>query len=230
MPVQLEPGQRRRPKQLRSRMMVEVTIEAARQVFAEHGFEAATTNQIAARAGISIGSLYQYFPNKDALILEVQKAHHGEVLSVIRAAMDRSRNQPLKTAIRTIIGANLNLHLRTPQLHAAFEEWIPTQSRHVDRDSFQNEMAKTIGDFLASRPEIPNNSNLDSLIFVIMNMVRSIMHAAVQDNKAHHDRDRILTHLSDSILGCLPVVDHVAEQMDAGSSHLPGADSSSSRL
>ena len=228
--MQLEPGQRRQPKQLRSRMMVEVTVEAARQVFSEHGFEAATTNQIAARAGISIGSLYQYFPNKDALILEVQKAHHSDVLDVIRAAMYQSRDLPLKDAIKAIIGANLDLHFKTPQLHAAFEEWIPTQSKHVDRDRFQKDMAETIRVFLNARPEIPDRAPLDSVIFVIMNMVRSIMHAAVQGDKAHHDRDRILAHLSDSIFGCLPLASSAARGMDGGSTHDRGADSSLSRL
>lgn len=60
---------RRRPRQERSRRRVEALLDAAAQVFAEAGFEAATTEAIAARAGTSIGSLYQFFPSKTALFV-----------------------------------------------------------------------------------------------------------------------------------------------------------------
>jgi AcrR family transcriptional regulator len=59
---------RRHPRQARSRQRVEDLLTAAAQVFAEMGYAAATTNAIAARAGVSIGSLYQFFPNKEALM------------------------------------------------------------------------------------------------------------------------------------------------------------------
>ena len=205
--IHLKPGQRRQPKQLRSRLMVETIVEAASQVFTEHGFEAATTNLIAERAGISIGSLYQYFPNKDSLILEVQKRHHDEVLTTVKTAMRLSNALPLRDAIRSIVAANLDMHLKRPQLHAAFEEWIPAESKLVDRDRFRNDMVTAVKVFLRERPEISKAKPIDQTIFVIMNMVRSIMHAAVLNDRARDNKDQILDSLTDSILGCLrPIV------------------------
>lgn len=61
---------RKQPQQRRSRATVDKILAAAAQVLAEEG-DGATTDRIAARAGVSIGSLYQYFPNKDALLLEL---------------------------------------------------------------------------------------------------------------------------------------------------------------
>src|ERR1700736_5178789 len=58
---------RKAPKQERSREMVETILEAAARVFVREGYARATTNRIAAAAGISVGSLYQYFPGKDAI-------------------------------------------------------------------------------------------------------------------------------------------------------------------
>jgi AcrR family transcriptional regulator len=58
---------RRRPRQVRAQERVERILDTAEQVFAEVGFSAATTNQIALQAGTSIGSLYEFFPNKEAL-------------------------------------------------------------------------------------------------------------------------------------------------------------------
>jgi len=203
VPTPLKPGQRRRPRQLRSRLMVETIVEAARQVFAEAGYTSASTNLIADRAGISIGSLYQYFPNKDALILEVQKAHHDEVLAVVTGAMARVRFLPLRDAVQTIVAANLDAHLETPRLHLAFEEWIPAESTFVDRGPFRDNMIAAVTGFLKSRPELMQDRPLDQAVFVIMTMVRSVMHASVRDGSAPDNKDGIVETLTDSILGCL---------------------------
>ena len=68
------PRRRRQPVQARSKETVERILEAAAHVFGERGY-AATTNQIAHAAGLSIGSLYQYFPDKDALLVALQRRH-----------------------------------------------------------------------------------------------------------------------------------------------------------
>ncbi|WP_353957073.1 helix-turn-helix domain-containing protein [uncultured Ornithinimicrobium sp.] len=67
---------RKQPQQRRSRATVDKILAAAAQVLAEEG-DGATTDRIAARAGVSIGSLYQYFPNKGALMLELARRAHG---------------------------------------------------------------------------------------------------------------------------------------------------------
>lgn len=66
---------RRRPRQVRGELTRERIVKAAAHVFAEHGYAAGTTNRIAEQARISIGSLYQYFPNKDAILAELLIQH-----------------------------------------------------------------------------------------------------------------------------------------------------------
>ena len=70
------------PRQERSRATVEAILEAAAQVFERHGYAAGTTNRIAERAGVSIGSLYQYFPNKDAILVALVEQHVDEGAAV----------------------------------------------------------------------------------------------------------------------------------------------------
>ncbi len=69
---------RKPPIQKRSRETVEVILEAATQVFIQMRYSAGTTNRIAERAGVSIGSLYQYFPNKDAIPASLAERHLTE--------------------------------------------------------------------------------------------------------------------------------------------------------
>lgn len=69
----LEP--RRKPRQVRAELTRERILTAAAHVFAERGYAGGTTNRIAERARISIGSLYQYFPNKDAILAELLIQH-----------------------------------------------------------------------------------------------------------------------------------------------------------
>jgi AcrR family transcriptional regulator len=66
---------RKSPSQERSRQTVERILDAAARIFHEQGYAGATTNDIADEAGLSIGSLYQYFPNKDALLAALTKRH-----------------------------------------------------------------------------------------------------------------------------------------------------------
>jgi AcrR family transcriptional regulator len=69
---------RKLPKQERSEATVESILDAAAQVFERHGYAAGTTSRIAERAGVSIGSLYQYFPNKDAILVALVHRHLAE--------------------------------------------------------------------------------------------------------------------------------------------------------
>lgn len=95
MSVNSHPGghavARKSPVQDRSQRTVQTILDAAAHVLAERGYSATTTNHVAAAAGVSIGSLYQYFPNKDSLIVALEERHLGHVHSVLAAAASRWR-------------------------------------------------------------------------------------------------------------------------------------------
>src|SRR6186713_2006728 len=73
---------RKKPQQRRSRVTIDTIFEAAIQVLLANGLDKITTIQIADRAGVSVGTLYQYFPNKRALLAAVVRRHVGEVVDV----------------------------------------------------------------------------------------------------------------------------------------------------
>src|SRR3954467_4230018 len=74
---------RKRASQERSRATVAALVEATARILVTEGFDKASTNRIAEVAGVSIGSLYQYFPSKEALVLAVAERHNGEISRVV---------------------------------------------------------------------------------------------------------------------------------------------------
>ena len=79
---------RKEPRQERSRDTVEAIVEASARILGRRGWAGLTTNGVAEAAGVSIGSLYQYFPNKLALVEAVRRRHFHDVLTALRIADD----------------------------------------------------------------------------------------------------------------------------------------------
>ena len=96
---------RRRPSQARSRSKVEYLLQAAAQVFRAEGYTA-TTNRIAERAGVSIGTLYEYFPNKEALLLALAERHVTEAERGITAALEHVEAAQLLPALQQAVLAS----------------------------------------------------------------------------------------------------------------------------
>ena len=110
---------RKSPTQERSRFTVEQIVQAATQVFADRGYAGATTNHIAERAGVSIGSLYQYFPNKEAILVSLAK-RHIEIAGNTLMGLVAERNlyeTDLTELLRLFIKATLELHTGNPRLN-----------------------------------------------------------------------------------------------------------------
>ncbi len=116
---------RRRPIQARSQATVEARLEATAQILAREGPAAASTNAIAARAGVSIGSLYQYFPDRDALIAELSRRHVAAMQAAVTAAISGVEDQPLEVAIRQLMGALVAAHRIDPRLDQALHRLLP---------------------------------------------------------------------------------------------------------
>lgn len=109
------------PGQARSHETVSVILEASARILESDGLRGLNTNAIAAKAGVSIGSLYQYFPNKDAIVLALigsfEKAFHD---TVVKAVQD-GRGKELKPRLRLVVRALVSAHCYRPRLNRALE-------------------------------------------------------------------------------------------------------------
>lgn len=125
---------RKRPRQLRSRETVDAVVEAAAQVFEREGLDA-TTNRIADRAGVSIGTLYQYFPNKRALLYALAERHVDALHRDLDSVFSRIRHQRpnWEDTVRTLVAAAVAPHRDRPRLHALLYQYAPRAPEGVAR-------------------------------------------------------------------------------------------------
>ncbi|MFP5322057.1 MAG: TetR/AcrR family transcriptional regulator [Acidimicrobiia bacterium] len=103
----------------RSRRTVERILDAAARIFDEDGYRLATTNRVAEAAGVSVGSLYQYFPNKDSLLVALAERHVDEITAAFDehlAALDEQA-PPLEVVLRSLLDLTVALN-STSRLHA----------------------------------------------------------------------------------------------------------------
>ncbi len=118
---------RKRPVQRRSQETVEVIFKAAAQVFSDNGYAATTTDIIAQLAGVSIGSLYQYFPNKDAILLGLVERHIEESQAFVGEMTEEieKAGQIGPDMTRLLIETAIAQHSIDPHLHRVLFEEAP---------------------------------------------------------------------------------------------------------
>jgi AcrR family transcriptional regulator len=106
---------RHTPQQTRSQQRVDLILDVAAELFAEVGYESATTNAIAERAGISIGSLYRYFPDKDAILRALSNRHYEQVQALFDDVFTKDAVYlPLDVLIDRLVDAFVELHIACP--------------------------------------------------------------------------------------------------------------------
>ncbi len=165
-------------------------LRAAAQVFARRGYAGATTNHIAERAGVSIGSLYEYFSSKDALLVALMEAHlhDGEAVLARAAAEIAATPQPLVATIRHLVRAMVELHARDRALHRVLFEEAPLPRRLRDLLSeIEDRVADRIELLLRTSPEVrvPDPALAAA---VVVKTVEALTHNLVLHGDRQHER------------------------------------------
>src|SRR5262249_58296010 len=108
---------RRQPKQRRARQTVEAVLDAVVRVLKRDGFDAITTNRIAEVAGVSIGSVYQYFPDKRAIFVALHQRHVDQIDRVVEARLVEYAASSLEDLVRAMVEGMIEAHATHPELH-----------------------------------------------------------------------------------------------------------------
>jgi AcrR family transcriptional regulator len=181
---------RRNPRQQRAQATVEAVLEAAAQILEAKGMEGASTNAIATRAGVSVGSLYQYFPNKEALLLALHERHVLELEQRMAAAFAEAEALPLEAAVRLLLRHLVTAYQTRPGLQRVLVmESARVGGAKITRAA-EEVIIHQVRAFLEARGEVAHGRP-DRAAFMIVHAVEALAHAAAREgalgDRVFHD-------------------------------------------
>jgi AcrR family transcriptional regulator len=169
---------RKAPQQQRSRETVDVILAATARVLVKEGFDHASTNRIAEAAGVSIGSLYQYFPSKESLVAALIERHIDEMSEALTEEMARVADLPLPAALRRMVSIMLQAHAVEPELHRVLNEQVPRVGRLHRLYDVQARMRQLGRAYFERHRDEVGVADLDVAAFICVQTIEALIHAA----------------------------------------------------
>jgi AcrR family transcriptional regulator len=196
---------RKSASQERSRATVQALLDATARVLTREGYDRASTNRIAATAGVSVGSLYQYFPNKEALVAALVARHNREMLDLLREALKEVASLDLATAIAKLVRAAVDAHRVDPALHRVFDEQVPRMGQLAKIEALQGETFQLVRSYLDQRRDEISVRDLDSATSILVTTVEALTHQFVihRPGAPERDRDRFIDEVTRLVMGYL---------------------------
>jgi AcrR family transcriptional regulator len=178
---------RKSASQKRSRATVDALLEATARILIREGFDKASTNHIAAVAGVSVGSLYQYFPSKEALVAAVIDRHSQEIMQTVRGELAEAVNLPIDEAVRKLVAVAVKAHRIDPKLHHVLAEQIPRVGRLENAATFNRQNYSLFADYLERHRDEIRPVDLGLAAFVCVTSIEALTHTAVLHRKVVSD-------------------------------------------
>lgn len=169
---------RKRPRQARSKATVDTILEATTRVLVKQGFDGLSTNAVAAQAGVSIGSLYQYFPNKEALVSALIDRHMEEMNAAILAELTRVAKLPLAEAARAVIELTIRAHSIDPELHRVLTEQVPRIGKLARLRELDEICHRMVAGLLTARKDELAIRDPDLAAFILVSTIEAVVHRA----------------------------------------------------
>jgi AcrR family transcriptional regulator len=172
---------RKSPVQQRSRLTVDQILEAAARVFAKRGYAGATTNHIAERAGVSIGSLYQYFPNKDTILVALHARHMESASEILRKMMEEALGEKAapEDLLHRFVRQIIEMHASEPALHhVLLYEGPRTPELSKKLHAIEDSMAHAVEQMLARRGGI-SRPHAKHAAYLVVHVVENMAHEYV---------------------------------------------------
>ena len=171
------PLPRKQARQARARATRDAIVQAAAHILEEDGNARLTTNRVAERAGVSIGSLYQYYPNKEAILADLIRDKRAHLLAGMQQAVAEARGAPADDALRALIRAAMVWQVERPALSREVEHLAQRLSLEAETETLSREMAGLVLE-VAQRiaPAVGETEARDAVA-----IVKGLIAAALQD-------------------------------------------------
>jgi AcrR family transcriptional regulator len=200
MPRRPRTTPRKKPRQERSLATVDAILDATARVLCTTGYDRASTNRIALAAGVSVGSLYQYFPSKEALVAALAGRHMATMTALVRSKLSEVAKAPMPQAVRTIIMAMFEAHAVDPRLHKVLIEEVPRVGRLENLRGLERETEALVGAMLEARKGELRRTNIETMALLLVTVVEAATHAAVLAELEPERARAVADELTDLVL------------------------------
>ena len=194
---------RREPTQGRARATVEAILEATAQLLTEIGFAETTTNKVAERAGVSVGSLYQYFTDKEAILATLFERHVRVGLPRIEAALAQLADpgRPLHEGLAELVAAVVAAHELSPRLHQVLFDEVPRSAamRRLKADADRDSQA-AVARILRGRPGIRGDRH-EIMAHLLVQTTEALAHWLVLSAPRSLPRERCMAEAVELLRG-----------------------------
>jgi len=164
----------RQPRQERAKHTVQVVLDATVRLLKRGGSDAITTNRIAEVAGVCVGSIYQYFPDKRAIFAALHQRHAVETRRLIERTLGGHAASSLHQLLLALMEGLVDVHAVDPELHELLDREIP------HRASAAPGLRAALRGVIAGRAhQLSPQANLDRVLFIVPNMMDVLAHEAV---------------------------------------------------
>ena len=191
---------RKPPQQSRSKVTVSTILDATVRVLDQEGAEAATTTRIAEVAGVSVGTLYQYFGNRDAILEALQTREFERATQMMQRVLSNPDHASDRNVARSVIEELLRMYRAAPALHRilALEGMRVTPTERVL--AFDIQIVNAIKAFLQLAGSRIRRKHVDGAAFVVYQSVRASMLAYLLENPSGVDDAALVEELTDLIV------------------------------
>jgi len=191
---------RKEPRQARSQATVDAILTATAKVLVRDGYDHASTNRVAEAAGVSVGSLYQYFPTKEALVAALIDRHMNQMTALLETNIDDLKGTPVPVATRALVKLMLAAHAQNPRLHKIFAEQVPRMGRMSRFYEIERQMTERLRAYLDGHVSELRTTNFDLSVFIVVCVVEALTHMTVVDHPGRFDEEELTDEITSLVL------------------------------
>ena len=201
MPPRPATTPRKEPRQDRAKATVDAILSATARMLVKDGYDKTSTNRIAEAAGVSVGSLYQYFPSKEALVAALIEQHSAEMMRFLEdKAMTAGLDTPLRNVVRDVVEAMVDAHRVNPKLHRVLMEQVPRVGALKRITEIDDMALAMIGAYLEIRKAEIRPKNTKLVAFLLTSIVEAVTHGAVLMHPEYLVEDGLVDETTDVIM------------------------------
>lgn len=182
---------RKQHRQERSKVTVTAILDATTHILIDDGYEAMNTNRVAEKAGVSIRSLYQYFPDKKSLVAALRQRHAEQMKDCLQSALKNISPESIDNTVSEMVHAVFQAHLIEPQLHKVLHSEVPEPVLYDQETTLEEDFRNIVISLLQNWQDKIRPMDVELTSKILINIVESLVHAAVIDNQLKEDPDKI---------------------------------------